>query len=51
MFHAKKVTKFFRFDVNFETNFGYESGDHVGSFDERSEVKNLMQVYNTFNSA
>ncbi len=45
---CQKGDEIVRFDGKFETNFGCESGDHLGSFDE---VKNLMQVYNIFNSA
>ncbi len=29
----------------FLANSGFESGDQMGTFDERPEVKNLMQVY------
>jgi hypothetical protein len=31
--------------IFFKTNLGYESGDQVGVFDEKTEVKNLVQVY------
>jgi hypothetical protein len=29
----------------FETNLGYESEDQAGAFDEKTVVKNLVQVY------
>jgi hypothetical protein len=33
------------FDFVFEMNLGYESGDQMGSFDKKTEVKNLVQLY------
>ncbi len=32
-------------DFIFETNLGFESGDQMGSCDEKKDLKNLMQVY------
>jgi hypothetical protein len=32
-------------DFLFLTNLDYESGDHVGTFDEKPEFKNHLQVY------
>jgi hypothetical protein len=31
-------------DFLFSTNLEYESGDHVGTFDEKTRVQNHMQV-------